>query len=119
MTASDVLFLGSVYLYIGAAVAVVFLVFAVGRIDENASGAWIFRPLIVPGVVLIWPIVLWRWYVLFKGEDRLARHQMPRKTQRWGQLIFSGFIVAVICTAVLTRQSWDDLAPPVRLEAPE
>lgn len=56
----SVILIGTVYLYIGAAVAVPFLLFGLGRIDENAQDAWIFRPLLIPGVLLIWPLVLWR-----------------------------------------------------------
>jgi len=56
-----------VYGTIGAVVAAVFLVVGIGRIDPGARGAYAFRPLLVPGVVFLWPVVLWRWYVLEHG----------------------------------------------------
>ena len=62
------------YLYAGGAVAVVFLLFGLGQLDENAQGAWVFRPLLIPGVLLIWPLVIWRWMVLHRGEQKLDRH---------------------------------------------
>jgi hypothetical protein len=45
----------------GVVVAAVFLIFGVGRIDPTARGAYAFRPLLIPGVVLLWPFVLARW----------------------------------------------------------
>ena len=47
---------------IGTLVAAVFLTIGMDRIDEDARGAYVFRPLLIPGVMLIWPLVLWRWY---------------------------------------------------------
>jgi hypothetical protein len=55
-----VLLLG-VYGAIGLVVAVPFLVFAIGRMDPAAVGAYAFRPLLVPGLTLLWPLVLLRW----------------------------------------------------------
>lgn len=49
------------YLWSGVAVAVVFLLWGVDRIDASARGAYLFRLLALPGVVGLWPIVLWRW----------------------------------------------------------
>lgn len=46
---------------LGAAVALAFLTVGIERIDPAARGAYAFRPLLVPGLVLLWPLVLWRW----------------------------------------------------------
>jgi hypothetical protein len=53
-----------IYLSIGALVAVVFLIFGIYRVDEAARGAPAFRPLLVPGIMVLWPLVLWRWLAL-------------------------------------------------------
>lgn len=45
----------------GLAVAAVFLLWGIDRIDPTATGAYAFRPLLIPGVVLLWPAVLLRW----------------------------------------------------------
>ena len=45
----------------GLAVAAVFLLWGIDRIDPTATGAYAFRPLLIPGVVLLWPTVLLRW----------------------------------------------------------
>ena len=50
-----------IYVWIGLAVGAVFLTLGVGRVDPAARGAYAFRPLLLPGVVGLWPLVLWRW----------------------------------------------------------
>lgn len=54
----------TVYLVAGAVVAAVFLLFGIDRVDPQARGAYAFRPMIAPGVVLLWPLVLHRWVAL-------------------------------------------------------
>ena len=50
-----------VYLALGGAFALAFLLFGVQRVDENASGSWAFRIVIAPGVTILWPLLLARW----------------------------------------------------------
>ena len=50
------------YIYLGLGVSVVFLLFGVDRIDPSAKGSYLFRVLAVPGVVLLWPLVLSIWF---------------------------------------------------------
>lgn len=111
--------IGMGYLYIGAAVALVFLLFGLGRIDENAQEAWIFRPLLIPGVLLIWPLVIWRWIVLQRGEEKLDRHRMPRIRQERVQLAFVVAIPVILLVAVSLKTDPASLSAPVLLEAPE
>jgi hypothetical protein len=111
--------IGTWYLYAGAATALWFIPFGIGRLDENAQGAWIFRPLLVPGVLLIWPLILWRYSVLRRGEERLNRHRMPRKGQDRAALALICAIPLIILIALSVRQDPDTLAQPVLLEAPE
>ncbi|MEQ9488571.1 MAG: hypothetical protein RIM72_06210 [Alphaproteobacteria bacterium] len=49
------------YLYAGIAVAVAFLAWGVDRIDEAARGTFLFRVLVLPGLVGLWPLVLVMW----------------------------------------------------------
>ena len=58
--------LGKVYLGIGTLIALIFLTLGVGKIDAAATGAYGFRLLVWPGVILLWPVVLWRWHFLAK-----------------------------------------------------
>lgn len=54
----------ALYGWVGLAVAAGFLLFGIDRVDPAARGAHAFRPLLVPGIVLLWPLVLVRWLVL-------------------------------------------------------
>jgi hypothetical protein len=50
------------HLLAGLLFALVFLVYGIGRIDPQARGASLgFRLLVLPGVVLLWPLLAWRW----------------------------------------------------------
>jgi hypothetical protein len=52
----------------GLLVAVAFLSVGIDRIDHAAAGAYAFRPLLIPGILLLWPLVLWRWIVLVRSR---------------------------------------------------
>jgi hypothetical protein len=49
------------YVCCGGAVAVAFLSLGLDRIDPSARGAYTVRPLLVPGLMLLWPLVLVIW----------------------------------------------------------
>ena len=52
----------AVYLALGVAFAVPFVLVGVGRLDPDArQGTWGFRALIFPGTVLLWPLLARRW----------------------------------------------------------
>jgi hypothetical protein len=53
---------------VGLLVAVGFLVLGFDKVDEAAHGAYAVRPLLVPGLVLLWPLVIWRWIALSRRE---------------------------------------------------
>ncbi len=58
---------------IGGLVCVAFLFFGLDRIDPAAHDSYAFRPLLIPGIVVIWPLVLWRWWSL----EQLNKHGCP------------------------------------------
>lgn len=58
-----------VWLAIGLVVALWFALFAIGRIDPAARGAYAFRPLLLPGIALLWPLVIWRWRQMTRHES--------------------------------------------------
>lgn len=50
-----------IYLLLGLIFAVPFVLFLVGRLDPAARGSsWGFRVIVIPGVTLLWPLLLWR-----------------------------------------------------------
>lgn len=53
---------------IGVAVAVAFLLVGFDKIDPGARDAYAVRPLLIPGLVLLWPLVVWRWIRLSRKE---------------------------------------------------
>lgn len=57
------------YAVAGAAVAVLFLAIGLNRIDPAGHGSYLFRVLLVPGLVLLWPIALLRWLQLELGRN--------------------------------------------------
>ncbi|MEL6317849.1 MAG: hypothetical protein AAFR16_09465 [Pseudomonadota bacterium] len=60
-----------IYGWCGGAVAVVFLLFGIDRVDAGARGAYAFRAAILPGVIALWPVVLIRWAQLeLRGRGR-------------------------------------------------
>ena len=63
------------YLVVGAAIAIAFVAFGLERVMPAARGAYAFRPLIMPGLILLWPLVLLRWWCLSAVMER------PDKTQ--------------------------------------
>lgn len=59
----------TIYLAVGAVVAAAFLLFGLDRVDPRARGAYLFRPMIAPGLILLWPLVLPRWIALARNRS--------------------------------------------------
>jgi len=62
---------------------------------------------------LIWPLILWRWYVLANNKDDWPRRYRPRRTSHhYVALIMPIAIVLIIATGLSVRQTWPvDIAP--------
>ena len=119
-TATALVDFAEIYGWIGLAVAVPFLLFGMDRFDEDARGAYMYRPLLLPGAVLIWPIVLWRWVVIETGRDKWPlRHRPPRKSHGIAALALAICIPAIIITGIAVKQVWPADVAPQQLEAPE
>lgn len=119
MSAETILRLVEIWLYAGGVVAAAFLTIGIDRIDEDARGAYIFRPLLVPGVLLIWPIVLWRWFVLETGRDSWVHRHLPERrshTYIWCALAL--LIPLIVIAGLALRQNPPDDFAPVLIEAP-
>jgi hypothetical protein len=57
-----VLIASGAYLLGGLLFAIPFVLVGAGRIDPHAAhGSWGFRILIIPGAMIFWPLLGWRW----------------------------------------------------------
>lgn len=61
------------YVVVGLAVALAFLLAGLDQVDPQARGAYWFRPLLIPGLVLLWPVVLVRWRSLAARRGELLQ----------------------------------------------
>lgn len=106
--------------YAGLAVAAVFLTVGMDRIEPNSRTSFVFRPLLIPGTVILWPLVLWRWFVLESGRDNPnARHDPPRRFHKAFWVVFAFVIPAILITGMIVRQDGPRERPAIRLEAPQ
>lgn len=97
---------------IGALVALWFLMGRIEREDAGARGAYGFRPLLVPGIVMLWPLVVWRVMVPVGEVATFRREHMV--AWRWLAVL----LPLVLMGAMAIRQNGPLEAPPVRLSAP-
>ena len=108
------------WLILGALVAAAFLTFGISQIDEDAEGALGFRPLIVPGILMIWPLVLWRWWVLASGRDNWRqRHRPPRRSHGVVAVVMAGLLLLTLGTSLSLRQTWPAHIAPQQLSGAE
>ena len=71
-----------VYAGVGLVLAIPFVAFGVSRVDRSAHGAPIlFRLLILPGAVALWPIVA-RWWLSGRGEPPEESNAHRRAARR-------------------------------------
>ena len=60
-TANMIINAAALYFAIGIVLAILFLAFGVGRLDQSAKNAsFFFKPMIFLGCVVIWPLLLIR-----------------------------------------------------------
>lgn len=57
----------SLWAGVGLVVAAAFLLYGFDKVDPGAHDAYAVRPLLIPGLVLLWPLVIWRWLSLVRG----------------------------------------------------
>lgn len=121
--AAEILMAVEVWLYCGLTTAVLFLAFGLDRLDDSAGGAFVFRALLVPGLVLLWPVVIFRWFTLATGRDDWAkRHRPPRRAHARVWSVLAALIPAIFLAAMLLNQPLLDAIPselaPMKLADP-
>ena len=114
--AEFIFFFAQTWGILGALVAIPFLVIGIDRIDEDARGAYAFRPLLVPGVILLWPLVLWRWWVLETNRDSwVKRHAPPRRIHFAAAMVLAVAIPVIIALGWVNRPVWPSDFVPQKL----
>ena len=117
-TAQILVFILKFYTIIGTLVAIVFLFIGLDRVEPSARGAYAFRPLIIPGLILLWPLVWWRWWQIENGrgiDTQLTRAHSDIHARIWKVLA-----VVLPCLLLLTlamRQSGPLERPAVPLDS--
>ncbi|MDB2408059.1 hypothetical protein N9W17_06060 [Jannaschia sp.] len=117
MTTAEALLMAlRAWAWAGALVALAFLTIGIDRLDEDARGAYPFRLLLIPGILLLWPMVLWRWFALASGrDDPQARHRPPRAGHTVLAPVLLVAIAAILAVGLSIRQDWPEDAAPVQL----
>lgn len=106
--------LGQAWLLAGLAVGVAFLLLGLDRQDAAARGAYGFRPLLLPGLVLLWPLVIWRWL-----EPPSLQPSLRRRHKRAHALLWLGLaciLPAILATALALRRHDIPVPASVRIE---
>jgi hypothetical protein len=103
------------YLGLGAVVAAAFLLLALDRIDPAARHAWAFRPLIVPGLILLWPLVVWRWMTVHDRPPTAEKQTRQRQAHALIWVVLSVLLPLVIATGYALRLSGTAHNAPVRI----
>jgi hypothetical protein len=64
---TSLIILTMIYLIVGLVFAMLFLWKGIGAIDKGTIGTSVyFKTLIIPGVVIFWPLLLYKWIMSIK-----------------------------------------------------
>jgi len=104
------------YAAIGGIVALAFLLIGLDRIDPAAAGAYAFRPLLIPGLMLLWPVAIVCWV---RRQGSGGRGTSMRRRHRSAHLriwiALAVVLPAILLAAMSLRQNGPTEAAPIRL----
>lgn len=113
--ATFIIGLGGAYVLTGAVVSVAYVVFQIDRRDPAARGTFAFRPLLLPGLILLWPLVMARWN---RDRDAPSSISFQRIHKPAHRLIWMGlpiFLVVIMIAAWSLRQHTIPASPSIRI----
>jgi hypothetical protein len=119
MIAKFIVALTSAYLMTGLLVGLAFLFRQVEKQDPAARGVYAFRPLVLPGLALLWPLVLVRWISHESAAPApvtVARHKQAHRII-WAALAL--FILLTLWLATSIRLTTLPEQPSLRLSLAE
>ena len=96
----------------GMAVAALFLTIGIDRIDASARGSYMFRPLVAPGVVVLWPLVVLRWLALERGAVKTGTRQRPHRTAHARIWTVLALVLPVILLVLLVMRQTTPMDRP-------
>ncbi|GHB45440.1 hypothetical protein GCM10007094_38560 [Pseudovibrio japonicus] len=70
VVAEIIILIAQIYCVIGFIVAIVFITIGLSRVELAARKAYLFRLQILPGLILLWPIVIVRWVALERSGEK-------------------------------------------------
>ncbi len=74
-----VLIIVLIYLLLGVLFVIPFLMKGLTKVDEGAHGGTIgFKIIIIPGVIVLWPVLLKKWMKNLKHGDTKAQRNTER-----------------------------------------
>ena len=115
-TASTIVWIATAWIYAGTAVAVIFLSLGIDRVDDSARSSYTFRPLLVPAILLLWPLVWWRWLRLETGVDAdRGRDRAVRAAHGWVWAALTILIPLLFFGAMYLRQTPPSGEPAIKL----
>ncbi len=106
------------YAAVGLLVGMAFIMIGLDRLHPAAHGHWAFRPLLLPGLALLWPYILLRWRRGAAEPQAVAgqRSQRRRHTRVW--FAIAALPPLILLAGMALRQTGLADAPPLLLLAP-
>lgn len=106
----------TIWLIAGCLLAIGFPMLGVDRVLEDARGVYLFRVVVAPGIVLLWPIVLWRWHGHATGAlDWRHDHQPRRRLAGLLELAMAASLLVMLILAVVLARDSATARQPLRL----
>ena len=91
------------YLALGFIVAMGFALVGIERVDPEAAGSYVFRALLVPGLTLLWPLVLARWMGI-AGEPGAGQPEKNEQRHLTAWTCLAVLVPAILIAAAIERR---------------
>jgi hypothetical protein len=107
------------YALVGLVFAVAFLLWGLDRFDTSALGRIAFRPLLVPGLALLWPYMLLRWQRGSRVPTAAGAQRRQRAAHARIWFALAAILPLIFLGGFFLRQGGPLEAPAVQLAPPK